>query len=186
MTSSLKDNEHHTEVNTRRRLRPELLLEIPAVVVLFIMMLHISANALLRTFARAPISDTLELTQYWYMPVIVFIGFVAAQMRGEHVTADLIFNHLPKRIRPYVLGVGYALVTLVCLGFTIFGWFEAVSAFEVQRVAGSSTLLGWPTYFLAPLAFAILTIQFAMVSVRSFGARRSEQSARNELKGAEL
>jgi TRAP-type C4-dicarboxylate transport system permease small subunit len=163
------------------RIRLEQLIEIPAIVVTFIMMVHISANALLRAFARAPMADTLEITQYWYMPVIVFIGFVAAQARREHVTADFIYNLLPTTVRPYVLGGGYALVMLTCAGFAWFGWGEAMTAFEVKRVAGASGVPAWPTYFLAPLSFAVLTVQFAIVSVQAIRGHVTEPDELNVL-----
>jgi TRAP-type C4-dicarboxylate transport system permease small subunit len=165
----------------RRRIRPALLVEIPAIAVMFIMMLHITANALLRTFANAPIASTLELTEYWYMPVIVFVGFIAAQMRKEHVKADFIYNFLPHSMRPYVLGAGYVLVTLVSAGFAWFGLGEALIAFDVRRLAGASELPAWPTYFLAPLSFGVLTVQFAVFSVQSFRGQTANDPDRDEL-----
>lgn len=150
-----------------KRFRPELLVEIPAIVVMFIMMIHITANALMRTFARSPLPNTLEITEYWYMPIIVFIGFVAAQMRGEHTKADFIFNALPKVTHRYVLGVAYAAISIVCVGFAWFGFQEAMTAFEVRRMAGSSHVVSWPTYFLPPLAFGVMIVQFAYASVHS-------------------
>jgi TRAP-type C4-dicarboxylate transport system permease small subunit len=182
MSTSSRRRRNLFEARRARGIRPELVIEIPAIAVMFIMMLHISANALLRAFVRAPVADTLEITQYWYMPVIVFIGFVAAQMRGEHVTADFVYNLLPMSVRPYVLGVGYVLVTVVCGGFAWFGWEEAITALEVRRVAGASNVPAWPTYFLAPLSFAVLTLQFAVVSVQSFRGRAiAEPNELNEL-----
>jgi TRAP-type C4-dicarboxylate transport system permease small subunit len=164
-----------------RKISLVLLIEIPAIAVMFIMMLHISANAVLRTFARAPVAHTLEVTEYWYMPIIVFVGFIAAQMRKEHVKADFIYNFLPHSTRPYVLGVGYIFVTLVTAGFAWFGLSEALMAFDVRRVAGASGLPAWPTYFLAPLSFGVLTVQFAVFSVQSFRGKTVDERDRDEL-----
>lgn len=162
-----------------RRLRPELLVEIPAVLVTFVMMIHITANALLRTFARSPMPHTLEITEYWYMPIIVFIGFIAAQMRKEHTKADLIFNYLPVVTRNWVLGIAYIVIVVVTFGFAWFGLMEALAAFEVRRTAGPSTLPAWPTYFLAPISFGVLTVQFAVFSVQTL--RGTAQADRTEL-----
>jgi TRAP-type C4-dicarboxylate transport system permease small subunit len=145
----------------------EYLIEVPAVIVTFVMMIHITANALMRTFADEPLPNTLEITQYWYLPIVAFLGFVAAQHRGQHIAADLIFERLPHVVRPYVLSLMFGLCTLVCAGFAWFSVADALDAYEVRRTAGVSELISWPTYFLPTLAFAILTVQFAWAAVHA-------------------
>lgn len=162
-----------------RRVRLSLFLEVPAIMVTLIMMLHVSLNALLRAFASAPMPYTLEITEYWYMPIIVFLGFIAAQMRGEHVKADLIFNLLPTVTRRYVLAVAYIIITIVCIGFAWFSGEAAMEALRVQRHAGVSPVIAWPTYFLSPFAFGVMTIQFALASWHSFRGESVAES--NEL-----
>src|SRR5690606_32736851 len=104
-----------------KRPRPlQLLIEIPAIVVLFVMMIHVTANALTRAFASSPIPNTLEITQYIYVPIIALLGFMAAQSRGEHIVADLVAQYFPKRVRRVVLAGGYLLGVVVFLGFA---WF---------------------------------------------------------------
>jgi TRAP-type C4-dicarboxylate transport system permease small subunit len=151
----------------QRRHGFEYLIEVPAVIVTFLMMLHVTANAVLRTFANAPLPDTLEITQYWYLPIVAFLGFVAAQHRGQHIAADLIFEHLPHVVRPYVLSFMFVLCTVVSAGFTWFSWPEALHSYDITRTAGVSDLISWPAYFLPPLAFGILTVQFAWAAVRA-------------------
>ncbi|MBM0124251.1 TRAP transporter small permease [Pimelobacter simplex] len=148
-------------------LKPELLIEIPAVVVTFVMMVHITANALLRTFKDAPIENTLEITQYWYLPIIAFLGFIAAQARGQHIAADLIYERFPEVTKRYVLAVLSVLAAVVCLGFAWFGWGEAVHAKDIGKTAGVSDLAAWPPYFLVPLAFGVLVVQFLYAAVRA-------------------
>jgi TRAP-type C4-dicarboxylate transport system permease small subunit len=159
----------HEQQETVPRFRRgvELLIEVPAVVVTFVMMVHVTANALLRTFADHPLPNTLEIVQFWYLPIIAFLGFVAAQHRGQHIAADLIYAKLPQATRPYVLAVMFVLCGLLCLGFAWFGWKEAISSYESKRTAGVSGLVAWPTYFLVPLAFGSLTVQFLVAGVRT-------------------
>jgi TRAP-type C4-dicarboxylate transport system permease small subunit len=151
----------------KRRHVFEYLIEVPAVIVMFLMMFHITANAILRTFFDAPLPNTLEITQFWYLPIVAFLGFVAAQHRGQHIAADLIFERLPHVVRPYVLALMFALCALVSAGFAWFSWAEALHSYEIGRTALVSDLVSWPTYFLPPLAFGVLTVQFAWAAVRS-------------------
>lgn len=145
----------------------QLLIEVPAVVVTFVMMLHVGANAVLRTFANYPLPNTLEIVQYWYLPSVALLGFVAAQHRAQHIAADLIFEHLPQVTKRYVLAASFVLASAVAAGFAYFGWGEAVHAMEIGRTAGVSGLISWPVYFLVPIVFASLTVQFLLVALRA-------------------
>lgn len=148
-------------------IKPSLLIEVPAVLVTFVMMVHITANALLRTFWNDPLPNTLEITQYWYLPIVAFLGFIAAQIRGQHVAADLIYERLPAVTKKYVLATMFLLASAVSLGFARFGWEEAVHAMDIEKTAGVSDLPAWQPYFLAPIAFASLTVQFAYTALHA-------------------
>lgn len=151
----------------RRHTVVDLVIEVPAVVVTFLMMLHVTANALLRTFWNDPIDNTLEYVQYIYMPLVAFLGFAAAQRRGQHVAADLIYERLPIRTRRYVLALVLVVAALLCAGFAWFGLLEAVHAADIEKTAGVSDVPAWPAYFLVPLAFGSLTIQFGLAALRA-------------------
>ncbi|QSE90785.1 TRAP transporter small permease [Rhodococcus pseudokoreensis] len=152
-----------TRISTSRLI--QLLIEVPAVAVTFTMMLHISANALLRTFFNDSLPNTLEIVQYWYMPILVFLGFVAAQHRGQHIAADLLFEKLPHQAKRFVAAATFALCAVVAFGFARYGWHEAMKAMEIRRPAGVTMVPSWPTYFLPTLAFSIMTVQFAWASI---------------------
>ncbi|WP_436698047.1 TRAP transporter small permease [Nocardioides sp. BYT-33-1] len=145
----------------------ELAIEVPAVLVTFVMMVHITANAISRTFFDNPMPNTLEITQYWYLPIVAFLGFIAAQLRGQHVAADLLYERFPAVTRKYVLAVVFLLAAAVSLGFARYGWDEAVHAMDIRKTAGVSDLPAWQPYFLAPIAFASLTVQFAYAAIHA-------------------
>lgn len=147
--------------------RLRLLIEVPAVIVLFVMMIHVTANALLRAFASSPIQNTLEITQYIYLPIIALLGFMAAQSRGEHIVADLVTHYFPRPARRAVLSGGYILASIVTAGFAWFGLEEALHARDIGQTAGVSTVVSWPVLFLVPIVFAVLTVQFGIAAVRA-------------------
>jgi TRAP-type C4-dicarboxylate transport system permease small subunit len=156
--------ESTTRLRGRGRL-VELLIEVPAVVITFLMMFHVTANAVMRTWFNSPIDYTLEIVEYWYLPLVAFLGFIAAQMRGQHIAADLVFEMLPSVTKRFVLAFMFALSSVTCLGFAWFGWGEAVHAMDIGKTAGVSGLIAWPTYFLVPIAFGSLTGQFLYAAV---------------------
>jgi TRAP-type C4-dicarboxylate transport system permease small subunit len=145
----------------------DLLIEVPAVVVTFLMMLHVTVNAVLRTFADEPLPNTLEYVQYWYLPAVAFLGFIAAQRRGQHVAADLLYTKLPRLAQRIVLAVFLVVSAVLCLGFAWFGLDEALHAYEIRKTAGVSEVPAWPAYFLVPLAFGSLTLQFVLAAIRA-------------------
>lgn len=145
----------------------DLLFEVPAVIITFVMMLHIVVNAVMRTWFRAPIDNTLETVTYWYLPLVAFLGFVAAGRRGEHIAADLIYEMLPRVTRRFVLAVLLVASSLLCLAFAWFGLGEALHAKSIGKTAGVSSLVAWPTYFLVPIAFGLLSLQFLYSAVRA-------------------
>ncbi|GAA2853203.1 hypothetical protein GCM10010517_11020 [Streptosporangium fragile] len=159
----------------KRRHGVELLIEVPAVIVTFVMMIHITANALLRALANSPLPNTLEIVQYWYLPTVAFLGFVAAQYRGQHIAADLVFQMLPDVTRRYVLALVFVLCTVLSAGFAWFSWGEAVHAMQTGKTAGVSDVVAWPAYFLVPLAFASLTVQFGLASLRAVTHPEADQ-----------
>lgn len=144
-----------------------LLIEVPAVAVTFLMMVHVTLNAVMRTWFESPIKNTLETVEYWYLPLVAFLGFIAAQLRGQHIAADLVYEMLPHRVKRFVLAFVLAVCAVVVAAAAWFGWGEAVHAFEIRKTAGVSDLPAWPPYFLVPLAFGSLTVQFLIASVRA-------------------
>lgn len=145
----------------------KLFIEVPAIAVTFVMMVHITVNALMRTFAQSPLPNTLEIVQYWYMPIVAFLGFVAAQYRGQHIAADLVFLMLPQAVRRYVLAAGCLLGAVLMAGFAWYGWGEAMHALQIRKTAGVSDLIAWPGYFLVPVALGSLTVQLVLAAVNA-------------------
>ena len=140
--------------------RGSRFVEIPAVLVLIIMAVHVVANAAMRTFWNSPIPNTLETVQYWYLPIVALLGIIAAQSRGQHLAADLAYRHLPAFGRRVFSIVGLVLCVAVCAGFAWFGLLEALEAYKIKKTAGVTRLTVWPVYFLVPVTFSYLLVQY--------------------------
>lgn len=133
-------------------------LEFLAAITLILMMLHVVANALLRSFANSPITGTNEYVGYWYLPLVAFIGFVAAQRRDEHIEARLVFDRLPKRNQREIDVFGLLLAGAAYLAFGWYGGLEAVDGFQIGLTGGVTGVVIWPVTFVVPFAFAILGV----------------------------
>lgn len=149
----------------RRYLLPAI--QVPAVIVLALMMTHVTANAFMRAFMNSPIQNTTEITQYIYLPIIALLGFLAAQIRGEHVVADLLSGVMHGLARRAVLAFGHLLVALITFGFGFYGWGEARDAHAIGQTAGVSDVQTWPVYYLVPLVFLTMSVLALASAVRS-------------------
>lgn len=145
------------------------LLVIGAVAVV-VMMLHIVANALLRSMNNTPLTGTNEYVTYWYMPLVALLGFIVAQREGVHTEASVLFDRLPRRNRIELHIAGLVLTGVICAGFAYFGWREAMHNWELKLTGGVVGVVIWPMTFLIPVTYAVLAVQVVteavMVSIR--------------------
>lgn len=139
-------------------------------VALIAMTVHVVANGILRSFADSPIEHTLEYVQYWYLPVIAMLGFLSAQLRGRHITADLLYQALPGSVKRWVAVWSDMACAAVMCAFTWGTWHDALHRLEIRQTAGLSDVPTWPVHFLLPLTFALLAVGFAAAAYR--GVRR--------------
>lgn len=125
---------------------------------LLTMTVHVVGNGLLRKFFRAPIEGTNEITQYWYMPLIAFGGFIITEMRNEHIEARIIFDKMPLRVqREFQVGAS-VLVVAVCAAFAVFTGLEAFESLRIGLTGGVINLTIWPVTFAAPVSFGAMAV----------------------------
>lgn len=133
---------------------------------LIAMTVHVVANGIMRSFAGSPIEYTLEYVQYWYLPVIAMLGFLSAQLRGKHITADLLYQALPPPLKRWVTVGSNALCAVVMGAFAWGTWQDALHRLEIRQTAGLTDVPTWPVHFLLPLTFALLALGFATAALR--------------------
>ena len=133
-----------------------------------VLMAHTVLNAVLRKTAIGSLYGTLEFGGYWYMAIIAMLGLIWAQQRGEHIDARLIFDFFPRAVQREVEIFNHLITFLICVGFTIYGWVEAVDKMDIGTTAGVSGVVIWPAYFFVPLGFGLMAIQVALDSGRLF------------------
>ena len=115
-----------------------------AILTMLLMMVHIVANAVMRTVGPKPMSGTLELVTYWYMPVVVTFGFFLATARHELIEATMLFDHIPRVNQVEWLIVSKIVLILLCGGFAWFSFQEAQHNFEIKATGGVTGMTIWP------------------------------------------
>lgn len=137
-------------------------LSVISALVMIVMMLHIVAHALGRFLFDAPIYGTLEIVEFWYLPMVVLLGIPAAQLQNEQITVTLAIERMNHRTAIVFKIFACVLGGLVSLGFALFGLAEARENMEMGLTAGVLQILTWPVYFLVPLVFVLLAILYVI------------------------
>lgn len=127
---------------------------------LIIMMLHITAEVILRSAFNITIPGTLEMVTYYYMVFAVFAGLAIVALLNEQVIVEIFLGWMPRRALLIVdglaalLGAGYA--ALLVYG----GWLEAKSATrfgEMVPVRGFDVPI-WPSRWVAVIGLSLIVL----------------------------
>lgn len=131
-------------------------------VALVLATLHMFADAVMTRFFHRPIPGTLEVITQYYMVALFFLPLAHAEVRGAHITADLLFNAVPRRGQRWLVFANYLLLT----GFGgVFLWQVTLKALrqtergDLTRL-GDLTLLLWPSRWIVVLG----VVAFALVA----------------------
>lgn len=131
-----------------------LIAQILGAVAVVVLMIQVSLNGVLRRIAGVQLPGTLEMTEWWYMPVIACTGIAIAAVHNEHFYVDLVFD----RLSPIGRRVLAIFATVVALALTVaitwFSFLQALKEADIGRYEPVTGLVVWPLYFLVPLAFA--------------------------------
>lgn len=133
------------------------------------LILNVTVDVVARTFAGRPIGLTLELTQYWWMPLVVGLSYALAQQKGEHITVTVLLDRLPVSTRRIVEGVFSALGTVIVLLLAWFAFVSAADATELGLVVNSDPPLPyWHIKIVVAVGLALFALQLAATTIRHF------------------
>lgn len=121
------------------------------------MMLLTTADVIGRYFFNAPVLGAYEITEY-LMLIMVFSFLALAQSAKVHINVDIVYNHLPTRLRPILERFNH----LVCLLMMILvTWMGVQRVLDLKKTGEASVLLKIPDYpfaiflVIGSLAFCI-------------------------------
>lgn len=136
--------------------RGSLVIQIVAVLGLFAILVQTLVHVVARYFFNSGVPNTLELVSGWYMPIVVFLGFVIAKVQREHIEARLIFDKLsPKNQRAFRIFSNVLAVTVTAI-FAVQTFQMALHGMAIKETVGYAGLIVWPVFFIMPFAFAIM------------------------------
>lgn len=148
---------------------------------ILLLLFHVVADVTSRHAFNRPLYGTLEISQYWYMPMIVFLGLAMAERTDQHISAPIVYDRLRPRLQLEFAAIATVLSVLLLVGFAWFGFEEAVTLMNQGAAGIVSQVPIWPTRFLVPLGsllFALEIIAKFISHARQVRAAHREESAR--------
>jgi TRAP-type transport system small permease protein len=131
-------------------------------VVLFLMMVWIFVDVVLRTAFNSPITGTLEITGEYLMPIIVYFAISYTQKHKGHVNVDLLEQKFPKILKKFTRLFSNLCALFIYLVLGINNFQQALESIATDT--RSSSLLKYP---LGP-ALIIISLGILLFSFRLF------------------
>ena len=143
-------------------------------ITMVLMMLHITLEVGVRYFFNGRLIGTLEIVSFYYMVILVFLGFGYVESRREHIRVDLFAQMMPAPLQ-------FVLYVLACLlGLAFFGvlfWqslHDALSAtHRNERAMANFRFYIWPARWALPIGFASICLAILANLLTSIGRRRA-------------
>jgi TRAP-type C4-dicarboxylate transport system permease small subunit len=142
---------------------------IGAAFALWALLVNVVVDVLARTFSGRPLGLTLELTTYWWMPLIVGLAYAITERANDHITVTLLLDRLAPKLRRMVFGCFSAIGALLVAALAWYTLQTALEAAEVRLIANSNPPLEyWQIHFLTFLGLALLAVQLLARAIREF------------------
>lgn len=139
-----------------------------------LMMLHITLEVGGRYFFNARMIGTLEVVSFYYMVILVFLGFGYVEARREHIRVDLFVQTMPAPVQ-LLLYVFACLLGLVFFGMLFWqSLHDALWAMNRnERAMANFSFYIWPARWALPIGFASLCLAILANLLTSIGQRRA-------------
>ncbi|MCB1384141.1 MAG: TRAP transporter small permease [Notoacmeibacter sp.] len=129
-----------------------------------LMVVQIMLDVFMRQLAGTAFPATAELVAKYYMVAVSFLPVAYTEVKRRQVEATLFTDMMPQKARMPVLFFGFL------LSFGIYGLLTYGTAREAMRQtsqgayveAGTLDFYTWPSYWILPVAFGLMTVLLGM------------------------
>lgn len=128
---------------------------------LVLMLILIMTDVTLKYVADRPVTGTLEIVSYYFMPVMVYLALPYVEKSRDHIAVPLVTDMLPPGLRRGL----ELLVAVLSAGFLLLlAWTCAEKAMDLTRSNEAIGLIAfelwvWPPRWLVPLAYGLMAVQ---------------------------
>ena len=151
-------------------------LALAACALLFLMMLMICADVLLRNVVLIPGMRGLAWSNEVSESMLYLITMLTAPWilrRGQHIRVDIVLVAIPKKTAWYCEWLADAFALACCLIMMVYGFSAAVASYRAGSMAIKTLITPeWWTLAPLPVAFALLAIEVLFRMRRLYAGER--------------
>jgi TRAP-type C4-dicarboxylate transport system permease small subunit len=153
--------------------RAENALAWAAILILLFITASVCIDVFLRSALNRPLVWVTEVSEY-ALAYITFLGAAWVLRNHGHVNVDAVVVALPRRVQAVCLLLGHIIGLLVCLILLRYGISATWSAYARGLFRPTTLALPtWLTLIPVPVGALVLSLRFALESVRAWGALRT-------------
>lgn len=135
-------------------------LAVLAALILFVMVVVVTADIVLRNLTRAGFPWANEVSEYALYGMTLLTAPWLLR-RGQHVRIDLLLAAVPPRVAWWMEALGDAIGFLVCVVMVRYGWHMAADAFRLGSLTIKNLVFAeWWLLAPLPIVFALLAVEF--------------------------
>ncbi|WP_179397259.1 TRAP transporter small permease [Marinobacter sp. ANT_B65] len=122
-----------------------------------LMVVHVTAEVLLRVLFGMHIPGTMEVVTYYYMVAAVFVGIFSCTADDVHIRVDVVAQFFRGRFRRVVDGIGMVAITVYFAIFSYGLYLQAVRSWKRQETVDAivAELAVWPSRWLAVIGISL-------------------------------
>ena len=137
-----------------------------------LMILHVSADVLLRNLFLISIPATGAVVGNYYMAIVSFLPVALAGKLEQHIAVDLVYDRLPNGIQSWNLALVRLIVGVAAGGASYAFLLDAIEKYQFNSYVLELGLRvpSWPGYFMLPIGFGLWSaINFYRLAVTVTG-----------------
>jgi TRAP-type C4-dicarboxylate transport system permease small subunit len=139
-----------------------------------LMVATVAIDVLGRSLLSRPLPGALEVTTYWWMPMLTLLALGQAEKMGEHIRVTLLLDRLPDRLCAGVEAAVCLLAAGLVLLVAWYTWDEALRGAAIGRTTASRPPVPiWPFVFVAVAGLGVLALQLLASALRHAARARA-------------
>jgi len=144
-------------------------------VAVVLMILHVTADVVMRYAFNSPLPATILFVSVFYMIAVAFLPLSSVEQNDAHISVELVYDLLAGWMQWGLRALSHLLSIAV---FGALAWRTGAEALTRHAAGTSAVEAGmriptWPAYFVLPLAFGLAVLVFAHKLVCHLTGRRT-------------
>jgi len=127
-----------------------------ATLFLLAMMIHVSADVVLKYVLNRPIPGTLEIVSAYYMVGGVFLPIAMVEILRASISVDVAYQFMPRGMKAFCMFFGILASAAVYLVLAWTSWGDAMRSLTINEVMMGTVMVSvWPSRFVLPFSFLL-------------------------------